>query len=156
MSQVPFFVTADDATRRRADHLDGLCVNDGRCEPFSAGQAGGELSGTDPQGVQLGRTSAVRIDQQAGEPVHENAAGGGGARGGALRPADAFRVFASLPPEAERSSESGGSKKVGDSTLLDAAHQYRVSRGRSCREQLAGAAGRRKLDRRVDWALSSR
>jgi transposase len=40
--------------------------------------------------------------------------------------------------------------------LLDAAHQYRVSRGRSCREPLAGAPGQRKLDRSVDWALSSR
>jgi hypothetical protein len=47
-------------------------------------------------------------------------------------------------------------EEIGDSTLLDAAHQYRVSRGRSCREQLAGGRGRRKLDRRVDWALSSR
>jgi transposase len=33
----------------------------------------------------------------------------------------------------------------------------RVSRGRSCREQLAGARGRpsRRIDRRIDWALSS-
>jgi hypothetical protein len=31
----------------------------------------------------------------------------------------------------------------------------RVSRGRACREQLAGAAGQRKLDRGIDWALSS-
>jgi hypothetical protein len=28
--------------------------------------------------------------------------------------------------------------------------------GRSYREQLAGGPGQRKLDRRVDWALSSR
>ena len=53
-------------------------------------------------------------------------------------------------------------EEIGDSTLLDAAHQHWVSRGRSCREQLAGAGGQRKpawagkLDRRVDWALSSR
>ena len=34
----------------------------------------------------------------------------------------------------------------------------RVSRGRSCREQLAGAPGRppRRIDRRIDWALSPR
>lgn len=38
-------------------------------------------------------------------------------------------------------------KRVGSATLLDAAHPYRVSRSRSCREQLAGAAGQRKLDR---------
>ncbi len=31
-----------------------------------------------------------------------------------------------------------------------------VSRGRSCREQLAGGAGQRKLGRRVDGALSFR
>ena len=47
-------------------------------------------------------------------------------------------------------------EEIGDSTLLDAAHQYEVSRGRSCREQLAGAAGQRKLDRGIDWALSPR
>jgi hypothetical protein len=38
----------------------------------------------------------------------------------------------------------------------DAAHQYWVSRDRSCQEQLAGAAGQRKLDRGIDWALSPR
>lgn len=37
--------------------------------------------------------------------------------------------------------ESSSSKKVGDSTLLDAAKQDRVSRDRSCREQLAAAPG---------------
>ena len=55
-----------------------------------------------------------------------------------------------------KGGQSGGGQEVGDSTLLDAAHESRVSRSRSCREQLAGAAGQRKLDRRVDWALSSR
>ncbi len=81
---------------------------------------------------------------------------------GAIRSGISERVFASLPQESERSGESGGGKKVGDSTLLDAAHEYGVSRDRSCREQLAGAAGQRKpawagkLDRRIDWALSSR
>ena len=54
------------------------------------------------------------------------------------------RIFASLPQESQGSSESGGGEEVGDSTLLDAAHESRVSRGRSCREQLAGAAGQRK------------
>jgi hypothetical protein len=62
----------------------------------------------------------------------------------------------SLPPESERSSEGGSGKEIGDSTLLDATHQYGVSSGRSSREQLAGGRGRRKLDRSVDWALSSR
>ena len=75
---------------------------------------------------------------------------------GALRSADAVGIFASLPPESKRSGQGGGGQEVGDSTLLDAAHESRVSRGRSCREQLAGAAGQRKLDRRVDWALSPR
>jgi len=75
---------------------------------------------------------------------------------GAVRSGISERVFASLPQESERRSESGGGKKVGDSTLLDAENEYAVSRDRSCREQLAGAAGQRKLDRRIDWALSSR
>src|SRR5712692_3339645 len=81
---------------------------------------------------------------------------------GAIRSGISERVFASLPQESERSGESGGGKKVGSATLLDAAHEYGVSRDRSCREQLAGAAGQRKpawagkLDRGIDWALSSR
>ena len=70
--------------------------------------------------------------------------------------ADAFGIFTPLPPESKGRGESGGGQEVGDSTLLDAAHESRVSRGRACREQLAGADGQRKLDRRVDWALSSR
>jgi transposase len=38
--------------------------------------------------------------------------------------------------------QSGGGKKVGDSTLLDATQQHQASGDRSCREQLAGAPGR--------------
>jgi hypothetical protein len=33
-----------------------------------------------------------------------------------------------LPQESERSGQSGGGKKVGSATLLDAAHQHRASR----------------------------
>ncbi len=44
---------------------------------------------------------------------------------GALRSADAFGIFTSLSPESERSGQGGGSKEIGDSTLLDAAHEYR-------------------------------
>src|SRR5436190_9638660 len=41
------------------------------------------------------------------------------------------------------------------STLFPYTTLFRsVSRDRSHREQLAGAPGRRKLDRKVDWALS--
>ncbi len=37
-------------------------------------------------------------------------------------------------------------EEISDATLRDAAHEYQVSRARSCREQLAGGRGRRKLD----------
>ncbi len=147
---------ADDAAGRGTDHLAGLRADDGRCFPFSAGQAGGQLSGADSAGVQFGREAAAGIDQQTRQSVYEDVAGGSGADGGALRSADAEGVFASLPQQGERRGQSGGGEEVGDSTLLDAAHAKAVSRGRSCREQLAGAAGQRKLDRRIDWALSSR
>ena len=63
-------------------------------------------------------------------------------------------VSASLPPEAEGSGQSGSGAQVSRTTLLDAAHPCGVSRDRSHREQPAGAPGRRKLDRRIDWALS--
>jgi hypothetical protein len=45
-----------------------------------------------------------------------------------------------------------------EATLLDAAHAKAVSGDRFDREQLAGAPGRppRRIDRRVDWALSPR
>src|SRR5579863_2483617 len=78
--------------------------------------------------------------------------------GGTPRSGISQRVFASLPQQGEGSGESGGGKEVGDSTVLNAAHHDQVSRDRSYREQLAGAPGRppRRIDRRVDWALSSR
>jgi transposase len=44
--------------------------------------------------------------------------------------------------------------QVSRTPLLDAAHECGVSRDRWHREQLAGGPGRRKLDRRIDWALS--
>lgn len=46
-------------------------------------------------------------------------------------------------------------QEIGDSTVLEAEHQYRLSQGRSCREPLAVGRGQRTLDRRFDWALSS-
>ncbi len=53
-------------------------------------------------------------------------------------------------------AQSRGSAEVGGTALLDAAHRKAVPTDRSCREQLAGGRGRRKLVRRFDWALSSR
>ena len=111
---------------------------------FPRGKQVASYLGLIPREYSSGGTSAAGIDQQAGEPVYENAAGGSGAGGGALRSADAERVFASLPQQAEGSGESGGGEEVGDSTLLDAAHEKEVSGDRSCREQLAGAPGQRK------------
>ena len=43
---------------------------------------------------------------------------------------------------------------TGGTTVLDAAHPEAVSGSRLHREQPAGAPGRRKLDRKIDWAVS--
>jgi transposase len=56
-------------------HVYGVCADHGRCFSLPAWEASGQLLGTDSAGVQFGWTSAIRIDQQAGEPVPENAAG---------------------------------------------------------------------------------
>ena len=48
----------------------------------------------------------------------------------------------------------GNGAQVSRTTLLDAAHASGVSGDRAYREQPAGGPGRRKLDRRIDWALS--
>ena len=71
-----------------------------------------------------------------------------------LDPGVSQRVFTSLSSEAESGGQGGSGAQVGRTTLLDAAHANAVSGSRSHREQLAGAPGRRKLDRRIDWALS--
>jgi len=105
---------------------------------------------------QFGRASAVRVHQQARQPLQAHAAGGSGAVRGAVRRRISQRVFTPLPHEAARSGESGSGEEIGRATLLDAANEYGLSRDRSRREQLAGAPGRRKLGRRIDWALSSR
>jgi len=59
-----------------------------------------------------------------------------------------------LPQEGEERGPSGGGAQAGYTTLLDAAEQHSVSGDRSHGEQLGGGPGRRKLDRRFDWALS--
>jgi hypothetical protein len=79
---------------------------------------------------------------------------GSGADRSAFRSRTSQRVFASLSPEAESGGQGGGGTQVGRTTVLDAAHAEAVSGSRSYREQPAGAPGRRKLDRRIDWALS--
>jgi hypothetical protein len=45
----PASVSADDATRGRADHSFGLRHHDGRGDPLPARQASSQLSGSDPQ-----------------------------------------------------------------------------------------------------------
>lgn len=72
----------------------------------------------------------------------------------AVRSRNAEAVSTSLPSESQRCGQSGSGAQVGRTTLLDAAHPDGVSRDRAYREQPAGAPGRRKLDRRTDWALS--
>ena len=57
-------------------------VTIGDDQPVSAGQAGGQLSGTDSARTQLGRTTAAGSHQQAGQWFSAHAAGGSGADGG--------------------------------------------------------------------------
>jgi len=99
-------------------------------------------------------SSAAGLDQQAGQPLYAHAAGGSGASSSALRSRVSQRVSASLSSEGQGSSQGGSGAQVGHTTVLDAAHPHCVSRSRSYREQPAGAPGRQKLDRRIDWALS--
>lgn len=55
---------------------------------------------------------------------------------------EAERFYRGLVTEGEGSCQSCSGEEIGDSTLLDAEDEYGLSRGRSCREQLAGARGR--------------
>ncbi len=125
---------------------------------FPRGKQVASYLGLIPREYSSGGHQRLGTDQQAGEPVPAHAARGSGASGGSLRPEVSFGVFAPLSHEAEGRGEGGGGEEVGDSTLLDAAHAKAVSGDRFDREQPAGGPGRppRWIDRRVDWALSSR
>ena len=75
---------ADDATGSRAEHRAGVRADVGRCEPFSAGQASGQLPGTDSARRKLGGTAEAGRDHQAGQSTGALVAGGSSAGGGAL------------------------------------------------------------------------
>src|SRR5271163_2273846 len=132
----------------------GLCADHGRCKPLPARQAGVQLSGTDSARALFGRTAEAGRDHQTRQSHAAHVVGGSGADCGALRSRTPQRVFASLSPEAESGGQGGSGAQVGRTTVLDAAHPEAVSRSRSYREQPAGAPGRPKLDREIDWALS--
>ena len=121
---------------------------------FPAQQTGSQLSGTDSARAQLGRAAKAGRDQQARQQFSAHAAGGSGADRVRFDSEISQTVFASLPQKPKGSGQSGSGAQVSRTTLLDATHQHAVSRDRSHREQPAGAPGRRKLDRRIDWALS--
>ena len=53
---------ADDAAGRGADHVDGVCADDGRCFSLPAREAGSELPWADSAGVQFRRASTAGID----------------------------------------------------------------------------------------------
>src|SRR5439155_1887749 len=116
--------------------------------------AGGQLLGPDSARGKFGRTAETGSHHQTGQPAAACLAGGSRANRSALRSPISPRVSASLSPEAKRCGEGGGGAQISRTTLLDAAHAGGVSRDRSHREQPAGAPGRRKLDRKVDWAVS--
>ena len=136
------------------DHRTGLCADHGRCQSISARQAGGQLSGTDSARAFFGGTAEAGCDHQTRQSHAADVAGGSGTKHGSPGSGVSQRVFASLPSKAKRGSQGGGGAQVGGTTLLDATHRDTVSRDRSHREQPAGAPGRRKLDRGIDWALS--
>jgi hypothetical protein len=46
------------AAGRGADHVDGVCADDGRCFPLPARETSGQLPWADSAGVQFGRASA--------------------------------------------------------------------------------------------------
>ncbi len=121
---------------------------------FARGKQVASYLGLIPREESFGRTAEAGRDQQARQPHAALVTGGSSADGGAARPRIAQAVFASLSSEAEGCGQGSNGAQVSCTTLLDAAHQCGVSRDRSHREQLAGGPGRRKLDRRIDWALS--
>src|SRR5580692_12486924 len=76
-------------------HGAGLCADHWRGEPVPEGQAGGQLSGTDPARGKFGRAAEAGRYYQARQPHAALIAGGGGASGGAARSRITQAVFAS-------------------------------------------------------------
>ena len=145
---------SDDAAGSRSEHGAGIRADHRRCKPLSARQADRELHRPDSARRKFGRTAEAGRDHQARQPHAAFVAGGSRANSSSLRSRISQRVPASLSSEAQRRGQGGGGAQVGGATVLDAAHAEAVSGSRSYREQPAGAPGRRKLDRWIDWALS--
>ena len=59
-----------------------------------------------------------------------------------------------VPQQAQGSRQGSCGTQVGRTALLGATHRSELPESRAYREQPAGAPGRRKLDRYIDWALS--
>jgi transposase len=68
-----------------SDHFTGLRGDHGRCQSLPARQTGGQLSGTDSQGIQFCRQTTSGRDQQARQSLHAHAAGGSCANNSPLR-----------------------------------------------------------------------
>src|SRR5271157_5802399 len=72
----------DDAAGSGRHYRAGVCAYHRRCQPVSAGQAGGQLSGTDSARTQFGRQTTAGGDQQTGQPFCAPVTGRSGADGG--------------------------------------------------------------------------
>src|SRR6266550_8328853 len=120
---------------------------------FPRGKAGGQLSGPDSARALLGGTAEAGCDHQAGQPHAAHVAGGSGAGGGGARSRIAQAVSPPLSSETQSRGQVAVARKLAV-RLYWMLHERGLSRDRSHREQPAGAPGRRKLDRRIDWALS--
>ena len=136
-----------------ADHGAGLCADHGRCSRFPRGKQVASYLGLIPREDGSGGRQRLGAIWKQGNRIC------GCCWWKRRRPTvrldpDFGKSISIAATEAESRGQGGGGAQVGGSTVLDAAHGDAVSGSRSHREQPAGAPGRRKLDRGIDWALS--
>ena len=150
----PAGAVADDATGSGPEHAPlALCADHRRREPVSTRQAGGELSGIDsiastlPAGVRSWESLPSKAIACCARQLVEAAQI-------AVRfdPGMKKQYLHRCHQKPKGVAKDTAARKISRTTLLDATHQLGVSGDRAYREQPAGAPGRRKLDRRTDWA----
>ncbi len=140
---------ADDTTGSGTEHCVGLRAHHRRHRPFPAGQAGGQLSGTDSAGRKFGwKTEAGRHHQT--RQSHAALVAVEAAQNAVRYDPQFRREYLHRCHQKPKAVAKVAGAQISRTTLLDATHAKAVSRDRSHREQLGAGPGRspRRVDRR--------
>ena len=145
---------SDDAAGSGSEHGAGLCADHRRCEPLSRGKQVASYLGLIPREQSSGGRQKLGAITKQGNRMLRSLLVEAAQMAVRFDPGLRKQYLHRCHQKPKGVAKVATARKLAVRLYWMLRTQDAVSRDRSHREQPAGAPGRRKLDRRIDWALS--